>query len=138
MTFMSDYPTLGFMGNDVTYAQASPPAFRDLGIPTTVASAKGMTAVQLRAVVTQTVAYLEETATAAVAGWPPASDGSVAVDSQLGVDVFNELTAHLVGSKYPINLANIAQAKWASVEGLVSVLHDTYAAMKERKAKVKS
>jgi hypothetical protein len=125
-----------FMSNDVTYAQASPPAYKDLGIPATVASAKAMTAVQLRAAVTKAIAYTEDTAIATIQGWPTATDGSIAVESQLGVEVFNEFTAHLVGAKYPIDLAKIRQAKWASVEGLASVITDTYTAMKEPKAKV--
>ena len=126
------------MSNDVTFAQASPPAYKDLGIPATVASAKAMTAAELRAAVIGVVAYTEDSAIATVAGWPAAADGSVAVDSQLGVEVFHELTGHLVSSKYPISLAAIPQAKWASIDGLVSVLTDVYSAMKEPKVKVQS
>jgi hypothetical protein len=123
------------MSNNVTYAQASPPAYQDLGIPVTVASAKSMTVVELRAAVMKTLAYTEDTGIATIQGWPAALDGSVAVESQLGVDIFNEFTAHLVGAKYPIDLAKIRQVKWASVDGLVSVISDTYTVMRELKAK---
>jgi hypothetical protein len=127
------------MSNDVIHAEASPLAYESLGIPTSVVSARAMVPALLRTAIINTVAYLEETDVARVNGWPTATDGSVAVDSQLGVDVFNEFTAHLVvAGKFPLDLAKISQAKWASIDGLVAVLTETFAAMKVKARMVES
>jgi hypothetical protein len=127
------------MSSEVIHAEASPLAYESLGIPTSVVAARAMVPAVLRTAIIRTVAYLEETDVARVNGWPTAPDGSVAVDSQLGVDVFNEFTAHLVvDGKFPFDLAKVSQAKWASVEGLVAVLTETYSAMKVKVSMVAS
>jgi hypothetical protein len=125
------------MSIDLAPALASSPTYESLGIPQTVVVAKAMDTVELQSAVVNTVAYVEDASVAVIRSWPTAKDGSVAVESQLGVEVFHEFTAHLVDDKYPIDLAKIRQAKWASVDGLVSVISDTYASIKVKKVSVR-
>lgn len=47
-------------------------------------------------------------------------DDSPLVESQLGVEVFNELTQHL--SEKPIRVSGIEEWRWSSIDGLASAV----------------
>lgn len=98
--------------------------FDERGVPQTLQVAQMMTEAELVQAVTDVIADLEATSFADVRSWEKAEDGTVALDSHLAVDVFNEFTAHL--SAFSIDLASIPQEKWTSIGGVVSVLIATY------------
>lgn len=75
------------------------------------------------------VAHLEIDTPEGVAGWPKETDGTVALESQLALDVLNEFTGHL--GKVPLDLAAIPHERWTSVGGLTAVIVDAYAAYEE-------
>lgn len=125
---MSEYPTLDLMSDSVSFATTPQLGFDDRGVPQTVGAARAMSKEAIRQAVVNVVAYLEETTPAEVAGWAAAPDGSVGVESQLGVDVYNEFVGHLGESG--IKLTSVEQEDWASVNGLTEVLTEAFAKMK--------
>ena len=102
--------------------------FDNFGVPRTVAAAQTMTKDAIQIAIINVIAYLEETDESEILGWPTGSDGSVVVDSQLGVDIYNEFVGHL--SKSRIKLDTVDQDKWSSVAGLTELLADSFSRMK--------
>lgn len=119
------------MSEPSTLAPATLADFDDLGVPQTVNAAQSMTTKAIHEAVVNVIAYLEETSPEAVAGWASAPDGSVGVDSQLGVDVYNEFVGHLGPSR--IKLTAVDQEDWSSVDGLTEVLTVAFSKMKAKR-----
>lgn len=105
------------------------PTRDDRGVPLDATSARHLSRERIEQTIVAVVADLEAESVEDVQGWPRETDGTVALDSQLALDVLNELTGHL--GKMPLDLAAIPHERWTSVGGLVAVVHDVYAALPE-------
>ncbi|WP_311258271.1 hypothetical protein [Microbacterium sp. WCS2018Hpa-9] len=94
--------------------------FDDRGVPRTLAAAKSLTRDELMAVVRSVILDVEGLEDDELDGWEPGEDGTPAVESQLGVDVFNDITSHL--SDTQITITGITDDKWSSIGGIADAI----------------
>lgn len=93
----------------------------DRGVPQTLAAAKRLTHAELVVLVRRVVCDIEGIDEADLDSFDiNPKDGSPLVESQLGVEVFNELTEHL--SETPIRISGIDEWRWSSIDGLASAV----------------
>lgn len=94
--------------------------FDDRGVPITVAAARALSPADIKRVVMTVAADLEDVPVEEVAGWPVGPDGSIALFSDLTVDIYHEVLGHLPDLHH--DLRSVPEEKWSSVDGLVSVI----------------
>lgn len=101
----------------------------DRGVPMDIATAKTLTQQEIERAVIAVVAEVEAVDVESVSSWDRETDGTIALESQLAVDVLHEFTGHL--GKVPLDLAEIPHERWTSVGGLVKVIADAYVSYEE-------
>ncbi|MFP7835236.1 hypothetical protein [Marisediminicola sp. LYQ134] len=90
-------------------------------MPQTLERAKSLTHIEVMLLVRRVICDLEGIDDADIDSFDiNPKDGSPLVESQLGVEVFNELTEHL--SETPIRVSGIEEWRWSSVDGLASAV----------------
>lgn len=91
------------------------------GVPQTLEEAKRLTHSQLVPLVRAVICDLEGIGDDDIDSFDiNPKDNSPLVESQLGVEVFNELTEHL--SENPIRVSGIEEWRWSSIDGLASAV----------------
>jgi hypothetical protein len=96
-------------------------AVDDRGVPQTLEAAKRLTHAELVVLVRRVICDLEGIDDADIDSFDiNPKDNSPLVESQLGVETFNELTQHL--SDKPIRVSGIEEWRWSSVDGLASAV----------------
>lgn len=94
--------------------------FDDRGVPLTLEGAQSLTRDELIAVVRSVIVDVEGLDDDELDGWEPGEDGTPAVESQLGVDVFNDITSHLSDAQVPIT--GIDDEKWSTIGGIADAI----------------
>lgn len=101
----------------------------DRGVPLTLAAAKRLSHAELVVLVRRVVCDIEGIDEADIDSFDiNPKDGTPLVESQLGVEVFNELTEHL--SEAPIRISGIEEWRWSSIDGLASAVEIALARLK--------
>lgn len=87
----------------------------------TLAAARTLTHDQMVDLVRQVVCDLDDIGDTVIDTFDiNPNDNSPLIESQLGVDVFNELTQHL--SSETISVAGIEEWRWSSIDGLATAV----------------
>lgn len=94
--------------------------FDDRGVPLTLEAAQSLTRDELIAVVRSVIVDVEGLDDDELDEWQPGEDGTPAVESQLGVDVFNDITSHLSDTQIPVT--GITDDKWSTVGGIADAI----------------
>lgn len=94
--------------------------FDDRGVPQTLEGARSLTRDELIAIVRSVIVDVEGFDDDELDSWEPGQDGTPAVESQLGVDVFNDITSHLSDTQVPIT--GITDDKWSTIGGIADAI----------------
>lgn len=94
--------------------------FDDRGVPLTLEGAKSLTRDELITVVRSVIVDVENLDDDELDVWEPGADGTPVVESQLGVDVFNDITSHL--SDKPVPITGIDDEKWSTIGGIADAI----------------